>query len=129
MAKKTMRDELNEIGEKFALCPNLAKIFCNLERELRYFNSYEWENGITREDLEKEREIYLKVLTNLDLWDLRILFYVHNLRGWLPQQFFHVLKAQYQSQCDLLNLLHKTDEYIDPIGVFRSGKPKRKAKK
>ena len=129
MSKKTMKEELKEMEERFVFFPNLAKSFCNLERELRYFNRYEWENGIIKEDLVKERETYLNVLKNLDLWDLRILFYVHHIRGWIPQQFVKVLQTQYRSQCDLLNLLHKTDVYVDPIGVFHSGKFKRNTKK
>ena len=128
MQKKKMKDELKEIEEKFAFSPKLAQIFCGIEKDLRYFNRYEWEKGLTKEDLIKEKEIYLDLVKNLSLWDLKILFYVHNMRGWLPQQFFRALKEQYQSQCDLLNFLGGTNENIDPVGRFHDTKPKRKQK-
>ena len=129
MEKKTMREELAEIEEKFTFCPSLMETFLGMERDLRYFNRYEWKDGITKEDLIKERDIYLKVLKNIDLWDLRILFYIHNLRGWFTQNFYQTLKMQFQSQCDLLNILNKTDKHIDPLGKFNNKKLKRKTKK
>ena len=128
MQKKKWKDELKEIEEKFAFAPDLAKLFCGLEKKIRFFNRYEWEEGLTQEKLFKEKEKYLSVIRNLDVWDLKILFYVHNLRGWLPQQFFRVLREQYQSQCDLLNFLNGTNENVDPVGRFHDAKPKRKQK-
>ena len=129
MQKKKLKDELREMEEKFAFAPDLAKLFCNLEKKIRFFNRYEWEEGLTQENLLKEKETYFSVIRNLDVWDLRILFYVHNLRGWLPQQFFRVLSAQYQSQCDLLNYLYQTDENTDVFSCSHAIKLKRKEKK
>lgn len=129
MQKKKMREELQEIQEEFACSPDLASFFCSLEKRIRYFNCYEWKNGLTKEDLEKEREIYYALMRNLDVYDLKILFYVHNLRGWIPQQFLHVLREQYQSQCNLLNFLQRTKENTDFMGRFHEITPKRKEKK
>ena len=128
MQKKKLQEELQEIRDKFSTTPQLGEIFANIERNLRYYNRYEWEEGVTKEAMEEQRDALLETLASVNIYDLKILYYIRRLEGWRVEKFFRLLKKQYQQQCDFLNALHKTDEFHDPVGIVFA-KTTRKAKK
>ena len=128
MPKKKLQEELQEIEEKFAIMPKLAEYFVNIERLLRYYNCYEWEEGVTKEAVIVKRDALLETLARLNAYDLKILYYIRHLEGWRGGKFYRLLRELYQKQCNLLNELHQTDEFQDPVGiVFRKkGKTSKK---
>ena len=128
MQKKKMQEELQGIKEKFSATPNWGVFFSNVERILRYYNCYEWEEGVSKEAITAQRDALLETLQRVDVYELKILYYIQNLQGWRAEKFFRLLKKQYKQQCDFLNALYQTDEFFDFVGMG-FGKKGRKTKK
>lgn len=84
---------------------------------ISHFDRFTWQAGATREVLFKQREEFLKVLADLSVRDLRILFYIKNLDGVSACALLRNFEKQYQAQCDYKNVVYKTDEYRDPINI------------
>ena len=81
MQKKKLQEELQEIRDKFSTTPQLGEIFANIERNLRYYNRYEWEEGVTKEAMEEQRDALLETLASVNIYDLKILYYIRRLEG------------------------------------------------
>ena len=58
MKKKTMKECFAEIEEMFPYIPEMVRIFQKYEREIRYYNRYDWCACTTKEKLIEKRDIF-----------------------------------------------------------------------
>ena len=128
---KKMHEVLEEIAEKFACMPQLVISFQGLEKEIRYYNCYEWEEGTTKERLLQKQQTLLKVAREIDVVDLQILFYLRALGGGNKYKLRKALKKQFKAECDFYNELYQTQEKFDicAVGEHREHKVSARARK
>ena len=121
---KKMREALAEIEEKFACVPQLAYYFQRLEKEIRYYNCYEWEEGVTQERLVEKQQTMMALVGEIDHIDLHILFYLRALGTASRYKLRKVLKKQYKVQADFQNELLQTQENFDICAIGEGRKHK-----
>ena len=97
----------------FACMPELVRYFQGLERKIRYYNRYIWEEGVTKEKLLKKYEALTALVKEVDGVDLQILFYLRSLKGGGRFSMLKVLKERYQAECNYYNELYQTQEKFD----------------
>ncbi len=117
-----------EKKEFFKDSPYLQKFFKSLERKIKEFNSYEWNEYTTRENLIQKRDTFLKIAQTLNEFDLYILFYAKNLDHLGKLGLLKILKKVYQSKCNLHNTLQQKSVLIDPA-LIGEGKKRTTPKK
>ena len=122
--KKKMHEELEEIEEKFACVPQLAYYFQQLEKEIRYYNCYQWEEGVTQERLVEKQQTMMALVGKIDHIDLHILFYLRALGTASRYKLRKVLKKQYKAQADFQNELLQTQENFDICAIGEGRKHK-----
>ena len=111
--KKKMHEELEEIAEKFACMPELVKYFKGLEKKIRYYNRYIWEEGVTKERLLQKQKTLMEFVKEIDGGDLQILFYLRFIKVGGKYKMLKVLKERYQAECNYCNELYQTQEKFD----------------
>ncbi len=114
---KKLKEVMAEIEEAFCAMPKIAELFQQMEREIRYYNRYRWNEQTTKEKLIKKRDELLEVVKSIDNIDLTVLFYLRKLDGINQYKMARMLRELYQAQCDFKNELNQTDEYADILGV------------
>ncbi len=115
--KKKMREVLAEIEEKFACVPQIVRYFQRLEMDIRYYNCYQWENGVTKERLLQKQQTLTRFVEQIDNVDLSILFYLRELGVGNRYKLRKMLKEQYEAQCNFYNELYQTQEKFDVCSV------------
>ncbi len=115
--KKKMREVLAEIEEKFACVPQIVRYFQRLEMDIRYYNCYQWENGVTKERLLQKQQTLTHFVEQIDNVDLSILFYLRELGIGNRYKLRKMLKEQYEAQCNFYNELYQTQEKFDVCSV------------
>lgn len=117
MKKIEIEKREEQIKDEFKNFPKLAEYFINLEYAVRNFGRYKWKNGTTREKLKTETDTLIQTAKGIDSIDLKILYYLNNNCGVSKYKLLDILKKAKQSQCDMLNAVYATNEYVDPLNV------------
>ena len=115
--KKKMQDCFAEIEGMFPRIPEMVRIFQQYEREIRYYNRYDWCETTTKEKLIEKRDIFLEIVKKLDNIDLLILFYIKNTDGLGKLRMVKILRDMYNAQCKFKNALCGRNEYIDIMEI------------
>ena len=129
--QKKMKDCFAEIEGMFPSIPEMVRIFQGYEREIRYYNRYDWCETTTKEKLIEKRDIFLDIVKKLDNVDLLILFYIKNTDGLGKLRMMKILRDMYNAQCKFKNALCGRNEHIDilEIGQTRIFEKDKKPKK
>ena len=110
MEKSKEKQEKQSLFEDIPIWNNTFK---NMERQIRLFDAYRWNACTTKENLTKKYEDMLQMAKDLTNIDLHILYYIRLLRGIDKYSLFHMLQKLYLAECEFLNELLHTDEYVD----------------
>lgn len=126
--------EEKQWGIILAQFPALKRAFKHYDRQIRFFNSYEWEEGVTKEKLIKRRDVLFDLATNLGSQDLILLYYIKHLRGISAWTLLRRLQNLYQAETDLYNTFHVESPMEDVIKILpiaykagRRGKTEKKS--
>ena len=118
--QKRMKDSFAEIEKMFPAIPEMVRIFQKYEREIRYYNLYDWCEGTTKEKLIQKRDILLEIVKKLDNIDLLILFYIKNTSGLGKLRTVKILREMYCTQCRLQNELCGKNECMDILEIGKT---------
>ncbi len=100
MVKKTLTSK-----EIFCGMPYLQNYFRQMERKIKLFTPEEGKCEEV-ERLKKERKELLERAKNIDIEDLRILYYLHKLKKIFPAQLLAALKKFYGAQEEFIEFLN-----------------------
>lgn len=114
MEKTKEKEEKQSLFEDIPIWNNTFK---NMERQIRLFDAYRWNACTTKENLTKKYEDMLQMAKDLTNIDLHILYYIRLLRGIDKYSLFHMLQKLYLAECEFLNELLHTDEYVDIFDI------------
>ena len=117
MQEKTMKEAFQEIEDMFRGIPELVRVFQQYERDIRYYNRYNWNADTTKEKLIQKRNELLELAKNLDNRDLMILYYIENTDGLGSYRALNILRDYYRAQCKFKNQISKNEEYVDVLEV------------
>ena len=106
MPKKTLT-----INEIFCGMPHLKDYFHNQERLIRKFGEGNGENPAV-EALKQKEEILLKTARQMDIEDLRVVYYVHNIKKMKPYRIVEMLRKTNDAVEEILNLPKEVKEKI-----------------
>lgn len=104
------------INEMFCGMPYLKNYFSHQETMIRKFGKGDVENPAVVELKEKE-EILLKTARQMDIEDLRIVYYVHNIKRMYPHRIVEVLRKANDAVEEFLNLTKEVKEGISENGL------------
>ncbi len=115
--KEKMHEELEEIAEKFACMPQIVQYLQGLEREIRYYNCYEWGEGVTKERLLQKQQTLVRLIGEIDCVDLYILFYLREIRAGNRYKLRKALKEQYEAECKFEKEIYQMQEKFDICSI------------
>ena len=127
--QKKMKEYFAEIEKMFFGIPEVVRIFQMYEREIRYYNLYNWCEETTKEKLIKKRDVLLDIVKKLNHVDILILFYIKNIDGLGTFYMLRCLRDMYNAQCQFNNELFGNNEHIDisKVGKIKIGKKDKKS--
>lgn len=126
--EKKMKDCFMEIEKMFPSMPEMVRIFQKFEREIRYYNRYDWCAYTTKEKLIEKRNAFLELVKKLDNIDLLILFYIQHTDGLGKLRTVKLLRNIYIAQCEFKNELCGKNEHVDILEIGKTRifeKPKK----
>lgn len=131
MQEKKMKEALEEIEDMFRGIPEWTRIFQQYERDIRYYNRYEWNEYTTKEKFIQKRDELLEMAKRLSNRHLLILYYVEHIEWLGTYRILNMLRKAYRAQCDFKNKLSNTDEHVDilEIGQYNGLKKSEKSQK
>ncbi len=131
MKEKTMKEAFQEIEDMFRGIPEWTRVFQQYERDIRYYNRYNWDNYTTKERLIQKRNELLELAKSLDNRHLLILYYIENTDGLGVYRVLDLLREYYRAQCKFKNQISKNGEYMDilEVGEYNGLKNTKKPKK
>ena len=97
------------INEIFCGMPHLKSYFQEQEKLIRKFGTGEVENPAV-EDLKRKEKLLLDIVRNMNIEDLRVLQYVHNIKKLIPYRVVELLKKTSQAAEELFNLSKEIKE-------------------
>ena len=106
------------VGQIFCATPILKATFSEGLNYLRNYDKYEWEN-ISQEDIEKHELELLDIFTKLTLTDLRIIYYLRNIREIYLIKLLKKLEERYAIQLDVLKELELIEDSKDYTAIRR----------
>ena len=115
--EKKMKDAFAEIEDMFHAIPEWDRVFKQYERDIRYYNRFEWNRITTTERLIEKRDALLQTAKALDNRDLLILYYIRNIRFLGVQNALRLLRDIYGAQCALQNEGLEDEKYVDVMRV------------
>ena len=115
--EKKMKDAFAEIEGMFHAIPEWDRVFKQYERDIRYYNRFEWNRITTKERLIEKRDALLQTAKALDNRDLLILYYIRNIRFLGVQNALRLLRDIYGAQCALQNEGLEEEKYVDVMRV------------
>ena len=126
-----MKEALQEIEETFQGIPELQRLFKKYEKEIRFYNRYNWNEVTTKERLIKKRDELLRIVKTLGARELFILYYIKHIDTFGQCTLVKMLRDLYSSQCNFKNKFYSTDEYVDilEIGQYNGLKKSKKCQK
>ena len=126
-----MKEVLKEIEDTFQGMPELQRLFKKYEREIRFYNCYNWNEVTTKERLIKKRDELLRIAKTLGARELFILYYIKHIETFGQFTLVKMLRELYLSQCNFKNKFYNTDEYVDilEIGQYNGLKKSEKNQK
>lgn len=116
-----MKKDIKERETLFEDLPELKRVFEYYERQIRFYNRYEWAEGITKEMLIRKRDSFLEIVKGLGNKDLMLLYYVRHMRGISIDRLLRLLQNLYQAEQELYSECKQKEDYFDPM----KGLPKR----
>jgi hypothetical protein len=93
--------------------PEWQRLFQDMDKHIRLFDAYRWNAYTTKENLTKKRDEMLEMVKGLNNIDLHVLYYLRCIQGISNRSLFYMLQKLYLSQCEFLNGLFNTTEYVD----------------
>lgn len=113
----------------FACFPELKRVFEYYDREIRFYNRYQWGEGATKERLIEKRDRLFALAKNLGNQDLLILYYLKSVRGISNSRLLYYLQNLYQAETELYSALRQESEVYDVMKIVPCGyKSGRKVK-
>ena len=95
--------------------PKLNEYFERNREYIRYFRKSKYLPNTTRETLIKEREVLIEEFKKMDEIDIRVIYYLHNVKGISSYALYRLLQQEYKAQCERENYLEHTDTHQDPF--------------
>ena len=95
--------------------PRLNNLFRNFEHHIRYFRKSKLFPDTTKESLMRERDVLIEEFKKMDEIDIRIIYYLHNVKGISSHTLYKLLQKEYRAQCERENYLEHTDTHQDPF--------------
>ena len=111
--EKKKCEERTEKRGLFADIPEWQRLFQDMDKHIRLFDAYRWNACTTKENLIKKRDEMLEMVKKLNNIDLHVLYYLRCIQGISNRSLFYMLQKLYLSQCEFLNWLFNTTEYVD----------------
>ena len=131
MENKTMKEAMQEIEEMFYGIPELQNLFKKYERDIRFYNRYNWNEITTKEKLIQKRDELLQIAKTMGACELFILYYIKHMQTFGRFTIVKMLRELYVSQCNFKNKFYNTNEYEDilEIGQYKGLKKSEKSQK
>ena len=128
MENKTMKEAMQEIEEMFYGIPELQNLFKKYERDIRFYNRYNWNEITTKEKLIQKRDELLQIAKTMGACELFILYYIKHMDTFGRFTLVKMLRELYVSQCNFKNKFYNTDEYVDilEVGQYHGFKKSKK---
>lgn len=105
----------------FTCFPELKRVFAYYDKEIRFYNRYQWEEGATKERLIQKRDLLFALAKNLGNQDLLILYYLKSVRGISNSRFLYYLQNLYQAETELYSALRQEGEKYDVMKIAPCG--------
>ena len=99
----------------FDQIPRLNNLFTNFEHHIRYFRKSKLFPETTKESLIRERDVLIEEFKKMDEIDIRVIYYLHNVKGISSYALYRLLQQEYKAQCERKNYLERTDSHQDPF--------------
>ena len=99
----------------FDQIPRLNKLFMNFQHHIRYFRKSKLFPETTKESLIRERDVLIEEFKKMDEIDIRVIYYLHNVKGFSSYALYRLLQQEYKAQCERKNYLEHTDTHQDPF--------------
>ena len=112
------KKDIKESGFLFENLSELKRVFAYYDRQICYYNRYEWEEGITKEILIRKRDAFLELVKGLGNKELMLLYYVRHVRGISLDRLLCLLQNLYQAEQELYCTLQQKEAYFDPMKVL-----------
>ena len=131
MENKKMKEAFQEIEEMFQGIPELQNLFKKYERDIRFYNRYNWNEATTKEKLIKKRDDLLQIAKTMGACELFILYYIKHMQTFGRFTLVKMLRELYVSQCNFKNKFYNTNEHEDilEIGQYKGLKKSEKSQK
>ena len=100
---------MKEKKKEFEDMPKLLQCFESLDRRIRYFHPTKG-SSLTKEELVKEKENLLQTARELDVFDLRIIFYVKKSSGVFRSTLLKSLEDLYRAERAYKAVINKPSE-------------------
>ena len=128
--EKGKKQEEKEWEVAFACFPELKRVFEYYDKQIRFYNCYKWEEGVTKEMLIQKRDRLFALAKNLGNQDLLILYYLKSVQGISNSRFLYYLQNLYQAETDLYSALRQESEGYDVMKItpcgYKGGRGKKR---
>ena len=105
------------IDEIFCGMPLLKAYFKELERTIKTFRKRKDNPQLTRELLERKKDVLLQTAQSLTRIELKIVYYLRSLTCVKMRRLFHTLQDFYRAECRLKNAGTGENAYFDIVSV------------
>ena len=81
----------------FEQISRLNNLFMNFQHHIRYFRKSKLFPETTKESLIRERDVLIEEFKKMDEIDIRVIYYLHNVKGISSYALYRLLQQEYKA--------------------------------